>query len=62
MMLFGGEDFYPNGGMRDFISSGDDPTELKCQALDKGCDWFHIWNLSTQSWVEAWTSWEDGMS
>lgn len=39
-LLFGGADYYPGGGMDDFIKSGDSIEELvRCARLE---DWYQV--------------------
>lgn len=41
-LLFGGADYYPGGGMDDFIASSDSITELVERTRTEWTDWYQI--------------------
>lgn len=46
-MLFAGWDYYPSGGMRDFVGSYDTFDEAREDALGMTGDWWHILDIET---------------
>lgn len=58
-ILFGGDNFYAEGGMHDFIESKDTLQELllmvkQLQAKDAGAmDWWHVYDSSLRRCVAA---------
>lgn len=53
-MLFFGDRYYPQGGMRDFIGSYNTIEEAVEKTLDQinDYDWFHIYDIETQEIVK----------
>lgn len=51
-LLFGGDTYYPRGGMDDFKGDYDTIDEAKNEALLKRyCDWIHIYDQETRQFV-----------
>lgn len=49
--LFGGEYYYPNGGMADFKGDFDSAIQAEKYAAKKEYDWFHIFDSLTKDAV-----------
>lgn len=43
-LVFGGDRYYPNGGMRDFAGSFETQDVAENYAKSKEFDWWHIWD------------------
>jgi len=49
-LLFGGQDFYPNGGWGDFLGSFPTPYEALAEIGSRdGLDWWHVVDTTTDS-------------
>ena len=66
-MLFGGDQYYPLGGMSDFIDSYDDTEKLLEHVRSEQFDWWHVLDRRTMEFVNLpgseemhWASAENG--
>ncbi len=46
-LIFGGDQYYPCGGWRDYRGNFDDLEEAKIFTLSLRCDWLHIVDSKT---------------
>lgn len=52
-MLFGGDSYYPSGGMGDYLGTYDSIEEAKGGGGER-CDWAHVVDMDTLVTVASW--------
>lgn len=46
-LVFGGDNYYPMGGMEDYIGRANSLEDAMACGRDSGCDWWHVVDLAT---------------